>query len=57
MSAKRKRKEAPMPATMAGLLAFFEEESKGIKIRPELTIIIAIILIVGVIVLSRLFPF
>jgi preprotein translocase subunit Sec61beta len=34
-----------MPAASAGLLRFFEEETKGIKIRPEVLLIMAISLI------------
>lgn len=43
---KRRRSESPMPAASAGLLRFFEEETEGIKIRPEIAIFIAIGLIV-----------
>jgi preprotein translocase subunit Sec61beta len=44
---KRKRKEAgPMPAGSAGLLRFFEDETEGIKVRPELLVILAVTLIV-----------
>jgi preprotein translocase subunit Sec61beta len=47
MSRKKKRESgAPMPAASAGLLRFFEEETKGIQIRPELVIILSIGLIV-----------
>ncbi len=42
---KRRRREAPMPAASAGLLRFFEEETKGIKIRPEILLIMAVALI------------
>jgi preprotein translocase subunit Sec61beta len=35
-----------MPAASAGLLRFFEEETEGIKIRPELLVIFAVSLIV-----------
>ncbi|MEM2910481.1 MAG: preprotein translocase subunit Sec61beta [Nitrososphaerota archaeon] len=57
MSSRRKRKEAPMPATMAGLLAFFGEESKGFKVKPEVVMVAAIALIVVVLIVSRLWPF
>lgn len=51
----RKRKEqGPMPAGSAGLLRFFEEETEGVKIRPELLVVAAISLIV-VSVLAKLF--
>ncbi len=43
--AKRRRREAPMPATGAGLLRFFEEETLGIRIKPEIVLIVAISLI------------
>jgi preprotein translocase subunit Sec61beta len=42
---KRRRDEAPMPAASAGLLRFFEEETPGIKIRPEVVILMAVGLI------------
>lgn len=35
-----------MPAASAGLLRFFEEETEGIKIRPEFLIVFAVVLIV-----------
>ena len=38
---KRRRSEAPMPAASAGLLRFFEEETPGIKLRPEVVILMA----------------
>jgi preprotein translocase subunit Sec61beta len=51
----RKRKDSsPMPAASAGLLRFFEEETEGIKIRPEFLVILAIVVIVGSI-LSNVF--
>ncbi len=49
MSKKGKR-EGPMPATTAGLLRFFEEEGKGLKLRPEIVVVIATALIVSVII-------
>ncbi|WP_455368419.1 preprotein translocase subunit Sec61beta [[Eubacterium] cellulosolvens] len=42
---KKRKREAPMPAASAGLLRFFEEETAGIKLRPEIIIILAIVLI------------
>ena len=44
---KRRKREAPMPAASAGLLRFFEEETPGIKVRPEV-VIMASIALVGV---------
>ncbi len=36
---KRRRDEAPMPAASAGLLRFFEEDTPGIKLSPQLVVI------------------
>ena len=49
MSMKRKKKGegARMPAQSAGLLRFFEEETRGVKVRPELAVIFAIVLVVA----------
>ena len=43
-----------MPAASAGLLRFFEEETEGIKVRPEMLVGFAIALIV-VAVLAHIF--
>lgn len=51
---KRKKNESPMPATSAGLLRFFEEETEGIKVRPEFLVVAAIALIV-VCIIARVF--
>ncbi len=40
-----KKKGAPLPASSAGLLRFFEDETKGIKMDPKLVITIPISLI------------
>jgi len=42
---KRRKREAPMPAASAGLLRFFEEDTPGIKISPEITMMMSIALI------------
>lgn len=56
MSSSSKKKNAPLPASSAGLLRFFEDETKGIKIKPELVLGIAGG-IIGVSILIRLiFP-
>jgi len=55
MSKKKKReRSSPMPAASAGLLRFFEEETEGIKVRPELLVVMASALIV-VAVLAHVF--
>lgn len=43
---KRRGSGTPMPAASAGLLRFFEEETKGIQIRPELIAVLSVALIV-----------
>ncbi len=54
MSKKKKETKSPMPAASAGLLRFFEEETEGVKIRPELLMVLAISLVV-VSVLGKVF--
>ncbi|MEM2337043.1 MAG: preprotein translocase subunit Sec61beta [Candidatus Bathyarchaeia archaeon] len=54
MSRKRKSESAPMPAASAGLLRFFEEETEGVKVKPEILVAAAIALIV-VCILVRVF--
>jgi len=49
MSRRRRRKDerrAPMPAQSAGLLRFFEEETEGLKVKPELLIFLTIAFII-----------
>ena len=45
-----------MPAASAGLLRFFEEETQGIKVRPELVVILAVTLILAAIFAKIFFP-
>ena len=55
MSSKRKKKrekKGPMPMQSAGLLRFFEEETQGVKVKPEMVIILAVVLIVFCILLK-----
>ncbi len=51
---KRRERKAPMPAASAGLLRFFEEETQGIKVRPEIVVVLAVSLILAA-VLGRVF--
>jgi preprotein translocase subunit Sec61beta len=53
---KRRERRAPMPSQGAGLLRFFEEETQGIKVRPELVVILAVALIIACILLPMIFP-
>jgi preprotein translocase subunit Sec61beta len=43
---KRKKEGAPGPAQSAGLLRFFEEETEGIKVKPEILLALTIALII-----------
>ncbi len=57
MSGRRKKKDSgPMPAASAGLLRFFEEETEGVKIRPELLVVLAVTLIVISVLAKVFFP-
>ncbi len=47
MAEGKKKKNAPLPASSAGLLRFFEDETKGVKIDPRIVISIPISLIVA----------
>jgi preprotein translocase subunit Sec61beta len=51
---KKKEKSSPMPAASAGLLRFFEEETEGIKVKPEILVALSIGLIV-ICVLANVF--
>jgi preprotein translocase subunit Sec61beta len=53
---KRKKETGPMPAASAGLLRFFEEETEGIKIRPELLVVFAVALVVVSVLAKAFFP-
>ena len=57
MSSRRKKKDTgPMPAASAGLLRFFEEETEGIKMRPELLVVFSVALIVLSVLAKIFFP-
>lgn len=54
VSKKKKEKSSPMPAASAGLLRFFEEETEGVKVRPEILVVVAVALVI-VCVLAQIF--
>ena len=57
MSGRRKKKDTgPMPAASAGLLRFFEEETEGVKIRPELLVVFSVALMVLSVLAQVFFP-
>ena len=53
---KKKKDTAPMPAASAGLLRFFEEETEGVKMRPEILVIFAVTLIIISVLAKMFFP-
>jgi preprotein translocase subunit Sec61beta len=53
---KKRKDTGPMPAASAGLLRFFEEETEGVKIRPELLVVFSVSLIVISILAKVFFP-
>ena len=54
--AQRRSREGPMPFAGAGLIRFFQEESKGIKLGPYVTLVLAVLLIVIVIFSLAVLP-
>ncbi len=53
---KRRRDEAPMPAASAGLLRFFEEDTPGIKLSPQLVVISSVGLVALALIAYFLLP-
>jgi preprotein translocase subunit Sec61beta len=45
-SSKKDKNKSPMPASSAGLLRFFEDETQGIKIRPEVVVGLSVVLVI-----------
>ncbi len=52
MSGKNKQ----LPASSAGLLRFFEDETEGVKIKPEIILIASMGLVVTSIAINQIFP-
>jgi preprotein translocase subunit Sec61beta len=53
---KRRRDEAQMPAASAGLLRFFEEDTPGIKLSPQLVVISGVGLVALALIAYFLLP-
>jgi preprotein translocase subunit Sec61beta len=51
-----KKKNAPLPASSAGLLRFFEDETRGIKVKPEIVLAVTGAVIGASILIRILFP-
>ncbi|MHA1722695.1 MAG: preprotein translocase subunit Sec61beta [Candidatus Baldrarchaeia archaeon] len=43
---KKKRREGPMPVAGAGLIRFFQDETRGIKVGPVAVILLSLFLII-----------
>jgi preprotein translocase subunit Sec61beta len=52
MSSKNKQ----LPASSAGLLRFFEDETEGVKIKPEIVLIATSGLVLTSIIINQIFP-
>ena len=53
---KKKQQSTGMPQSSAGLMRFFQDETNGVKIRPEFAIGAAVVLIVTVLAARMFFP-
>jgi len=51
-----KKKNNPLPASSAGLLRFFEDETEGVKIKPEIVLMTSMGLVATSIAINLLFP-
>ena len=51
-----KKKNAPLPASSAGLLRFFEDETRGVKVKPEYVLGITGAVIATSILIRIIFP-
>jgi preprotein translocase subunit Sec61beta len=51
-----KKKNNPLPASSAGLLRFFEDETEGVKIKPEIVLVASMSLVVVSIAINQIFP-
>jgi preprotein translocase subunit Sec61beta len=56
MSRKKRDEESIAPASSAGLLRFFQDESYGFKVKPEIVIVSAVMLMISVILAHVLYP-
>jgi preprotein translocase subunit Sec61beta len=56
MSKKKKQSSVGMPQSSAGLMRFFQDETNGVKVPPQLVVGVAAILIATVILARIFFP-
>ena len=50
-----KKTNAALPASSAGLLRFFEDETKGVKVSPKIVVIVPISLVLVSWAIDKLF--
>ena len=50
-----KNKSNPLPASSAGLLRFFEDETKGVRVSPKIVVLVPISLILVSWAIDKLF--
>ena len=50
-----KKTNAALPASSAGLLRFFEDETKGVKVSPKIVVVVPISLIIVSWAIDKLF--
>jgi preprotein translocase subunit Sec61beta len=55
MSTKKQKNKAPLPASSAGLLRFFEDDTPGFKMNPEVIVGVGVALIAGSLLLLAFF--
>ena len=53
---RRKRRDAPMPASTAGLLRFFEDSTAGIRIKPNFIIGFSILFMIISFIIWLFYP-
>ncbi|MFQ5951289.1 MAG: preprotein translocase subunit Sec61beta [Candidatus Geothermarchaeales archaeon] len=53
---RRKRRDAPMPASTAGLLRFFEDSTEGIRIKPTFILGFSVIFMIISFILWWFYP-
>jgi len=50
------KKNNQLPASSAGLLRFFEDETEGVKIKPEVVLIASMSLVIASIAINQIWP-
>jgi len=56
MSKKKRQQGLGMPQSSAGLMRFFQDETNGVKIPPEVVLGLSVLLVATVVLARMLFP-